>query len=158
MLRPAGYRDGPQAHRPPSVAHAEQHGFENIPLALVRLLGRVRRDSASLLGKGEVGIAGRVGLQHSLISGERSGDPELLRRPVNVGQCHTPVRLDQATQPHARPEDELGAAGWLRPVRDPRPKAAAVSVIGTYASPAARSERLSRSSRSGLTRGSLRAI
>ena len=89
-----------------------------------------------------------VGLQHSLVPGERGGDAELLRAPVDIGGGEAGLGPDQPPQPNARPEDEFCVAWLLRPVREPNAERrdGCGRQIRRLERPSASCERLTRSS------------
>jgi hypothetical protein len=58
--------------------NAKRAGLEQFALDLVRVLGSVGRNGASLLCEREIRIAGRVGRLHGGIAGQRRRDAELL--------------------------------------------------------------------------------
>src|SRR5262249_16613675 len=93
-----------------AVLHGQHALFEQLALHPVGFLYGVLRDSAGLLGEGQIRIAGLIGRLHGDIAGERGGDPELLLLPIDIGDAVGGWRFDQPAQPYTRAEYELGIA------------------------------------------------
>ena len=99
-----------------AVADAKDALLEKLALRPVRLLGRVGRDCAGLLGEPNKGR--RTGRPlHGAIAGQRGGDPELLLRPVDIGDAVPAGGLISPRSQTEGPKMNLVLLGWLRPVR-----------------------------------------
>ena len=90
------------------VATAKRTLLEQLALRAVRVLGRVGRHGAGLLGKGKVGIARRVGRLHRAIAGEHSGNAVFLLAPIDIRDAVSRRWLDQVSQPHTGAENVAG--------------------------------------------------
>ena len=81
----------------------------------VRPAGR-RRPAWRMPDRGHRRTIGRL---HGLVAGQRGSDAELLLRPIDISDAIARRRLDQAAQPDARAEMNLGStAGLVTPVRE----------------------------------------
>ncbi len=78
------------------IIEAQHYGLEPVALETVRGLGRVLGDGPSLLGKCEIRIARAVAVHEQRIAGKRRGDPNLLARPVDIGEPMPGRRFDKA--------------------------------------------------------------
>src|SRR5262249_9080265 len=89
--------------------------LEQLALLFVGFLGGILRDGASLLGEFQIWIPAAVGRLHGGVARQRCRDSELLLAPVDVGDSVAGRWLNEAAQPHGRPEDEPGIAGLVAP-------------------------------------------
>ena len=88
--------------------------LEQLARRSVRLFGGAFRPAPACLARPDRDRLS-IGRHHSRIAREGCGDPEFLLFPIDVGDAIARRRLDQPTQPHARPEDELGVARLVAP-------------------------------------------
>jgi hypothetical protein len=70
-----------------SVLNLKHASFELIAHRAVRFFRRVLWYRVRLFGKGKVGIASQICLDHVGIAGERRGNPELLLNPIQVSDA-----------------------------------------------------------------------
>src|SRR5262249_12826476 len=68
-------------------------------------------------GETEVEVAGGVVRHHVGVFAQRGADADLLRRPIDIDERVSRLRLDQASDPSRRADDEFGggrlvAAGY----------------------------------------------
>ena len=106
-------RTGRDAVRAHAVIHADEQRLAARADQRVALGGGVGRCRPSCFSEGEIRIARPIMIEHRLVTGERRGESDLLRHPVDVRDAVSRGRLDQAARPLGQREDELADAGLI---------------------------------------------
>ena len=87
------------------IVDSEHALFQQLTFGAVRLLGRIWRQTSTLLTESEIGVASSIGIFQIFVARERGSNPDFLARPIDVAEAHARRRLDQSADPDRRPED-----------------------------------------------------
>jgi len=76
---------------------------------------RIGWRSAGLLGEFEIRVAGRIGLLHQGIAGQRRRNAKFLLAPIDIGESLAGLRFNQRPQPNRGAKDELRIGRLIAP-------------------------------------------